>query len=261
MLRKYFKRSSEVSDNDTAKHYKWWILLALPAWIFVSFILAQQIINGLEWLLKALNASTLSINSAVLSAISAALLYTITFIIAVGVPWFFGKYQTNKEDIGITRLPSWTDILISPAGLIVYLIVSSLLTLLASHVIPGFDINQAQDVGFDQLGSRLEYIAAFVTLVIIAPLAEEGLFRGYLYGKLKKTNQIWIAIIVTSVTFGALHGAWNLAVDTFALSVILCLLRESTGSLWASILLHMTKNGIAFYFLFINPLILATLVR
>ena len=92
---------------------------------------------------------------------------------------------------------------------------------------------------------------AFITLVVIAPVAEEVLFRGYLYGKLKKYVPVWAAILITSALFGLIHGTWNVAVDTFALSIILCLLRESTGGIWASILLHMIKNGIAFYFLFI----------
>jgi membrane protease YdiL (CAAX protease family) len=108
---------------------------------------------------------------------------------------------------------------------------------------------------------------AFVTLVVIAPLAEEVLFRGYLYGKLKQYIPIWLAVIVVSAIFGIFHLfgtdpiAWNLAVDTFALSVVLCVLRETTGNLWASVLLHMLKNGIAFYLLFINPAFLSTLVR
>ena len=100
---------------------------------------------------------------------------------------------------------------------------------------------------------------AFLTLVVIAPVAEETIFRGYLLGKLRKFVPVWLAILATSVLFGAVHGAWNLAIDTFALSVVMSLLRQNTGSLWASILLHMTKNGIAFYILFINPAILHTL--
>ena len=82
-----------------------------------------------------------------------------------------------------------------------------------------------------------------------------------MYGKLKKFVPIWVAILVTSALFGSIHGAWNLAIDTFALSIVLCLLRESTGNIWASILLHMAKNGIAFYILFINPTLFTTLGR
>jgi hypothetical protein len=147
----------------------------------------------------------------------------------------------------------------APAGLIVYLAVSSVLITIATNLLPWFNVNQAQDTGFYQTSYGYEVILAFVTLVIIAPIAEEVIFRGYLFGRLKKYAPIWVSILVTSIVFGALHGAWNLAVDTFALSVVMCVLRQNTGSLWASILLHMSKNGLAFYILFINPTFLHTL--
>jgi membrane protease YdiL (CAAX protease family) len=52
---------------------------------------------------------------------------------------------------------------------------------------------------------------------------------------------------------------WNVAADTFALSLVLCTLRQITGNIWAGVLLHMIKNGIAYYFLFINPDLFRTL--
>jgi membrane protease YdiL (CAAX protease family) len=177
------------------------------------------------------------------------------------VPLFIKKRRTSRAELGYARLPSWTDILITPAGLVVYLILSSLLMLVVSRFFVKININQPQDVGFSHISQQFEYILAFITLVVIAPVAEETLFRGFLFSKLKKFMPFWAAILITSAIFGAIHGQWDLAIDTFALSVVLCLLREITGSLWASILLHMTKNGIAFYFLFINPLLLNTLVK
>jgi membrane protease YdiL (CAAX protease family) len=85
------------------------------------------------------------------------------------------------------------------------------------------------------------------------------LFRGYLLGKLRKYVPLWAAILVTSLLFGFVHGAWNVGIDVFALSIVLCLLRVWTKTLWAPILLHMLKNAVAFYLLFINPLLLGTL--
>jgi len=237
------------------------MLIILPAWVFVSFFAAQLLVSGLMTILSLIGVSLSWLSPAVLNTSLAALLYLITLLIVIGMPWLVKKRATRMNDIGLGRLMSWMDILITPAGLIIYLILSSVLILVATRLLPWFDINQAQDVGFDQLGQRYEYILAFITLVIVAPISEEIIFRGYLYGKLKKFVPFWISIIVTSLLFGAIHGSWNLAVDTFGLSIVLCLLREVTGSIWSSILLHMTKNGIAFYILFINPLLLATIVR
>ncbi len=227
------------------------LAILLPIWVFVSFIAAQLIIEAVVWILVKLGAPLSSVNQTVLSAIIAAVLYIITLIIVIGGPLLTQKKATSLKEVGLTNLPTWTDIFMAPAGFVIYFILSSGLIYVATQMFPGFNATQAQNTGFGHVNKTYELILAFITLVVVAPVAEETLFRGYLYGKLKKYIPIWVAILITSALFGSLHGAWNVAVDTFALSIILCLLRESTGGIWASILLHMIKNGIAFYFLFI----------
>ena len=92
---------------------------------------------------------------------------------------------------------------------------------------------------------------AFLTLVVIAPIAEEMLFRGFFYGGLRRSFGIILSSLLVSVVFGALHMQWNVGVNVFALSLVLCGLRELTGGIWAGVVLHMVKNAIAFYGLFI----------
>jgi len=179
----------------------------------------------------------------------------LSLIIVLGVPWLLKRRRTNKQELGLTRLVSWLDIGLAPAGFVVYLVISVLLLALFSTLIPAIDMEQVQQNGFEGIGQRYEYVLAFVTLVIIAPLAEEVLFRGYLYGKLRAKVPLWAAILLTSLLFAAIHGQWNVAIDVFALSVVLCILRDITGSIWSGILLHMLKNGVAFYFLFVSPML------
>lgn len=66
------------------------------------------------------------------------------------------------------------------------------------------------------------------------------------------------ATLITSVLFGLPHLLtgkegilWVAMIDTFALSLILCFLREKTGSLYASILVHALKNTVAFGAIFV----------
>ena len=237
----------------------WLMALLLPVWVFVGFLAAQQLTIGLLWLLKWANVPVSSLSETVLTTVLAACIYILTIGVVIGLPWIVNNRRVSADDIGLQRWPLWRDILLAPAGLIVYVILSAVLMLAVSALFPAFDAGQAQDTGFNSITLQYQLILAFITLVVVAPIAEEILFRGYLFGKLKKIVPIWVAILLTSVLFGLIHGAWNLAIDTFALSVILCLLRLSTGSLWAPILLHMTKNGIAFYILFVNPILTSTI--
>ena len=50
---------------------------------------------------------------------------------------------------------------------------------------------------------------------------------------------------------GAAGPLYIAAIDTFILSLFLIYLREKTGSLWSSMTLHATKNGVAFMVLYV----------
>lgn len=249
------RNQTEVVTSRRRPWPTWLAAIILPSWVFISFLVAQQLVVGLIWLLRNLQVPIGQLNESILTTILAALIYIVTIGLVVGLPWLIKKRRVNAKDIGLDRLMTGKDILIAPLGLLVYIIASALVILLATQLVPSFDADQAQDTGFAGLSQNYEYILAFMTLVVIAPIAEEVLFRGYLFGKLRKVVPVWFAILVTSLLFGFIHGAWNVAIDTFVLSVILCLLRLGTGSLWAPILLHMAKNGIAFYILFVYPLL------
>lgn len=252
-------RSSSSDATASPVKRRWWTIVALPAWVFLGFMVAQLVVSGMLIGLRAIGVPISMLSDSVFSSIVAATVYTLTAVIVIGVPWLVVRYKTSRKELGLTSLPTWTDILLTPLGFIGYIIISTILVYGASLLFPAFDINQAQDTGFTGITQQYELILAFVTLVILAPVAEEVLFRGYLLTKLRRYVPLWLAVLVTSIMFGALHGAWNVALDTFALSIVLCILRIKTHSLWAPILLHMTKNAIAFYLLFINPMLLNTI--
>lgn len=187
------------------------------------------------------------------SAIESAIFYLIVFGLAVLVLRIF-KVKTTKKDLGVIDFPTWKDILLAIAGFIIYLLFAALLTSIFS-LFPWFDAEQAQDVGFNNILGTSDLIITFITLVVVAPIAEELIFRGLLYGKLrKKLTKGWgvaLAIIITSVIFGLMHGQWNVGVNVFAMSVVMCLQRELTGTIYSGIILHMIKNAIAFYILYL----------
>jgi membrane protease YdiL (CAAX protease family) len=252
-------KGEEVSQQK--RHYRWDVGAALALWTLVGFGLAQAILGGVLFLLDFLNISLIAIDDAVLQSVVAILVYGLSLTIVIGMPLWIMKYRTSKQDMGMNRLLAWMDIGLAPAGFVVYFLVSALLVYLIGLAIPGFNVTQIQENGFGSMIHYYQLLLAFITLIIVAPIAEEVLFRGFLYGKLRKVVPIWVAIFATSVIFGLVHWQWNVAIDVFALSIILCSLREITGNIWAGVLLHMLKNSIAFYVLFINPLLLHTIIR
>lgn len=249
-------RHGAAAASHQRKRSDWRMLLVLPAWVFVAFIVSQLVVIGLVALLSWLGAPLDNyLRPAAQQTVVALAVYVVAVALTVGVPYVALRQKVDLQLLGIHRLPSWSDIGLAPVGFVVYLIATTVVMSTVVAYVTGFQANQAQDIGFQAFGSQLDNALAFLTLVVLAPIAEELLFRGYLYGKLKSYIPTVVAAIATSLLFGLVHFAWNVGIDVFVLGLVLCALRSLTGSIWAGVLLHMIKNGIAYYLLFVSPLV------
>ena len=92
-------------------------------------------------------------------------------------------------------------------------------------------------------------IIALATLV--APIAEEFIFRGYLYGVMRRFIGRVPGIALSSLLFAAMHLHLPSMPGLTVLAVTLCLLYERTGSLWANIMVHAMFNTISIVMLLI----------
>jgi len=82
--------------------------------------------------------------------------------------------------------------------------------------------------------------------VIIAPICEEIVFRGYLYKAFRDHFKPWYAIVLSAALFSAIHLEPLAAVQLFVIGIVLAYVYEKTDNLMAPIALHMLNNAIAF---------------
>lgn len=247
------KRAKE--DKKYKKRMTVFWALAITAWVGVAFfaaqivvfLIAKVIIDSVNWSINENMAQT------VCMVISYALALLVIVLLAKKV---FGV-KITRDSLGLRGLPTWTDILLSPVGYIVSLLGAVAVVYVMQLILPVVNWSEAQDVGFNNVISSADRIITFVALVILAPLMEELIFRGYLYGRLRTKMSALPAIVLVSVLFGVMHGQWNVGIVVGVMSVILCIAREMTGTIYAGILMHMIRNGVAFYMLYINPMGLA----
>ena len=95
--------------------------------------------------------------------------------------------------------------------------------------------------------SALGYIFLFLAVVIVAPIGEEIVFRGFLQRFLEKYwKDITRAVLVTSLFFAMIHFNPFWTIQIYLLGVILGFLAWKTKSVLPSILLHIVNNGSAF---------------
>jgi len=230
--------------------------IGVVVWVLFGYLLAQFVGLGVVYLMRWLGLPLEALGENGFTTVANILVYGLTLLILIGVPWWVKKWRTTRAELGLARVPRLMDFVWPLAGALVYVILTVVITVSSMVLIPGADYEQTQDVGFTALTNRWEFILAFLSLVIIAPVAEETIFRGYLQGKLQKYAPVWISVIITAAIFALAHLQFNVGLDTFALGIVLSVLRVVSKSLWPSIFLHMLKNGVAFYFIFVNPLFL-----
>ena len=84
-----------------------------------------------------------------------------------------------------------------------------------------------------------------VLAVVIAPLWEEVVFRGYLYPVLKKYGGMWTGALCSSLLFAAVHNNLAALLPLFLLALMMVWLYELTGSIWTPIAIHACFNALA----------------
>jgi membrane protease YdiL (CAAX protease family) len=97
--------------------------------------------------------------------------------------------------------------------------------------------------------SVVALIAVCVLVTVIAPIAEEFLFRGFFFTALRRWRGPWPAAVITGLVFGAIHAGSAPAaflVPLALLGFLLCIVRWRTGSLLPCVALHSLNNAIAF---------------
>lgn len=153
-------------------------------------------------------------------------------------------YKKKFKDIGFVY-PYISDVGLAILGFMVYFVGTVAVGVVYRNLLQLPD--QAQNIGYhaDLAGFDL-FFAGFVLLLLV-PIKEEIIFRGFLFKGLRWRLPFWLAALGTSILFGAVHGQWNVGLDVFVMSMVSCYLVEKTGSLWPSIFLHIIKNAVAFY--------------
>jgi len=107
-----------------------------------------------------------------------------------------------------------------------------------------------ENVPIEELFKHRETALLFVAMaVLIAPLVEETLFRGYLYPLFARSFGVVPGIVLTGLAFGAMHGAqlgwaWSLVSMLILVGIVFTIVRARTGSVFASYLMHLGYNSL-----------------
>jgi len=152
--------------------------------------------------------------------------------------------QPVAETLAIRRVPLRAALVTGVVGLIAILASEALLD-------PFFNGGAKQGIepthGPQTTHQWVSVAVAVVTLVLIAPIAEELMFRGLGFAALGP-----VAVPVTSLLFAIAHGLPSLLVEVAVAGLVLAEIRRRTRSVLPGMGVHIAFNGIALVVAFLT---------
>lgn len=121
----------------------------------------------------------------------------------------------------------------------------------AMHFLGWEPSEQLALVALRHSGSAAQLIALGITTILLAPVAEEMLFRGILYPSVKQYGFPRTALWSTSALFALIHFNVAIFIPLLLLAVLLVWLYEKTDNLLAPIAAHVAFNAINFALFFV----------
>ena len=217
--------------------------LILPCLRIIGLVVVIQVFAALMTLLVANLLNTVGVNSDnATNYFYFALHLTVSLVVVLTLAFMGGLRWSSRKNIftlfNIKKLSSrdWRHVV---TGYIVYFIAVIAVFTVAQHLFT-LNLDQPQELGFSNTSRGFEL--AFIALVILGPIYEELLIRGFLYKRLRQYIAFYPALFVTSIIFALLHFNLAVMIDTFLLSVIIIVVYEKTKNMTSAIVIHAMKN-------------------
>jgi uncharacterized protein len=185
------------------------------------------------------------------------MMLAITFIFMVlgegAIPlgtWLFSvrKYRCSWEALGFRKFDVKKGLLLALAVTAVGIGISTGYEALLQKW--GWSTSSDIYMPFNINGIGIAFFA--IIAAVVAPLAEETFFRGFLFQGLMKRLKFEWAVIISAAIFSLAHLSPSGLVPIFILGLMLAWLFNKTRSVWPCIIVHAAYNSIALIFMIIS---------
>ena len=163
---------------------------------------------------------------------------------AMPVAIFFILWRMKKRKIPLSELGS-LEIQTKPLFLSIFLLAAFLLLEEFYFYVLGIEMPES----FIEFMLAEPILLGFISVVVVAPIIEEFLFRGFLYSQLRRSFlRDWGAMAVSSLVWTAIHFQYEIGIlfFLFLFGLFLGYLRLKYGSLLIPIVLHAINNLLSF---------------
>jgi membrane protease YdiL (CAAX protease family) len=249
----------EPSRNDLDVPWSWGHFFCFIPFSLLSLVFIQIIFTIYYIQTKAISPrptqkelQQLATSKPVFAIGSMVLWYAVIFLfLYLTIRFFYNKpfwesLRWRKLNSAISKLPAkpWLYVLSGVALSFLVMIITSRVK--APDHAPIQEILKNKNMAFAFMGMA----------VLIAPLAEETIFRAYLYPLFARSFGVWPGILLTAILFGIMHGtqlgwAWPIVIALTGVGVIFAFVRSRTETVLASYLMHLGYNSTLAFLFFI----------
>ena len=211
---------------------------ARDAWIGLAFLFGWLLLFNVGALITIL---ILPID------IDVGLLVTFGEILLLIPVWLLvvRKYRVSWNTLGFRKFSWW--MLSIGLGLLITLYIFNFFY---GVFLDFFDLDIQENI--DDLLLDLPSPWTFVFAgVVVAPIVEEIFFRGFMFTGLRKRYKWYIAALITSFFFAAMHLQLTAFIPLFAMGFMLAFLYHISNSIWLPIIVHATTNALSIGLVFL----------
>jgi membrane protease YdiL (CAAX protease family) len=216
------------------------IIFALLLALGVGFVLVSLIVAPVEVAVGSNDDSVV---------LTAGLVATLLFdgaLFGAAAVFSVVRYHCSWGALGL-RLPGrkelWRGLGTAVTAQVMVAVYAGLVQLLGlDALLPGTNVPEKL---FEE---RLVLPLVGVATVLVAPLAEETFFRGFVFGGLRRYGFFWAAL-ASGLLFSAAHVSLGGLIPLTLVGMLFAWSYSQTGSLWTSIYAHLIFNLVSFAFL------------
>lgn len=210
------------------------MLLISSVWSLVYIALQMSLYGNMD--AAEITEALLAQNNLIILVVSVVLLPLLI--------WLYRKDEAKRQSLGIRKrimepqkFGVWQMVCVAVFSVFASTFLNQLMGMLNIHEM------------FDTYAEMAEYLfdsdMAFINILsvgILAPMAEELVFRGLVYRRMRDYLPLAAAVLLSSLAFGIYHGNVAQALYASILGIMFVLLYERYQTIWAPILAHMTAN-------------------
>ncbi|HEV7677399.1 MAG TPA: CPBP family glutamic-type intramembrane protease [Candidatus Dormibacteraeota bacterium] len=178
--------------------------------------------------------------------VGSLLLDVVAYGMIAALIWvFLGlRRKVSLRDLGMAAV-RWRWIAAAIPALIVGYAAEIIAGELGIAVLPASPANQCHDI---QSAYGTSLALALIGTAVVAPLVEEVLFRGVVFGWMRGRMPVPAAVVGSAAVFSLAHILylqWTLLPPLFAVGCVLAVVYHYSRSLWPGIVIHASINTVA----------------